>query len=117
MKERSTFAGVHIASLPGIVSMVGLAVAAVAVVAGLGSLVLSEGLDAISDNSATNLFVVSILGSLIAIPIGVIGWRWQERRRHNSVLGQAAALIAVSTFGGWLALFVYAIGKGAQDPP
>ena len=109
---------VHVASLPGIVSLVGLVVAVVAVAAGLGSLVLSsEGLDAISDNTATNLFVVSILGSLIAIPIGVIGWRWQERRRLNSVLGQAAALTAVSTFGGWLALFIYAIGKGAQDPP
>ena len=117
MKDRPGLAGVQIGSLPGIVSMVGLAVAAVAVVAGLGSLVLSEGVDAISDNTATNLFVVSILGSLIAIPIGVIGWRWQERRRHNSVLGQAAALIAVSTFGGWLALFAYAIAKGAQDPP
>ena len=109
--------GVHVGSLPGVVSLVGLVVAVVAVVAGLGSLVLSEGLDAISDTTAVNLFVVSILGSLIAIPIGVIGWRWQERRRDNSVLGQAAALIAVSTFGGWIALFVYAIGKGAQDPP
>ena len=104
-------------SLSGIVSMVGLVVAVVAVVAGLGALVLSEGLDVISDNTATNLFVVSILGSLIAIPIGVIGWRWQERRHENSVLGQAAALFAVSTFGGWVALFIYAIGKGAQDPP
>jgi hypothetical protein len=108
----------RIASLPGIVSLVGLAVAVVAVVAGLGSLVLSsEVLDVISDNTSVNLFVVSILGSLIAIPIGVIGWQWQEKRSHNSVLGQAAALIAVSTFGGWIALFVYAIAKGAQDPP
>ena len=106
--------GLHIASLPGFVSLVGLTVAVVAVVAGLGSLVLSsEVLDVVSDNTSTDLFVVSILGSLIAIPIGVIGWRWQEHRRHNSVLGQAAALIAVSTFGGWFALFAYAIGKGA----
>src|SRR5262245_38262265 len=117
MNDRSGLAGVQIASLPGIVSMVGLAVAAVALGAGLGALALSEGLDAIGDNTATNLFVVSILGSLVAIPIGVIGWRWQERRRHNSVLGQAAALIAASTFGGWLALFVYAIANGAQDSP
>jgi hypothetical protein len=42
----------HIASLPGIVSLVGLAVAVVAVVAGLGSLILSsEGLDAITGNT------------------------------------------------------------------
>jgi hypothetical protein len=105
------------ASLSGVVSLVGLAVAVVGVVAGLGSLVLGEGLDVISDNTAANLAVVSILCSLIAIPIGVIGWRWQERRHENSVLGQAAALFAVSTFGGWVALFIYAIGKGAQEPP
>jgi hypothetical protein len=105
------------ASLSGVVSLFGLAVAVVGVVAGLGSLVLGEGLDVISDNTAANLAVVSILCSLIAIPIGVIGWRWQELRHENSVLGQAAALFAVSTFGGWVALFIYAIGKGAQEPP
>ena len=118
MKDTLRPAVAHIASLPGIVSLVGLVVAMVALVAGFGSFILSsEVLDVISDNTSTNLFVVSILGSLIAIPIGVIGWRWQERRHDNSVLGQAAALFAVSTFGGWVALFVYAIAKGAQDPP
>ena len=101
----------RVASLPGIVSLVGLVVAVVGLLAGLGFLVLGEGLDAISDNTAANLGVVSILCSLIAIPIGGIGWRWAERRRQNSVLGQAAALFGVGTFGAWLALFVYALGK------
>jgi uncharacterized membrane protein YozB (DUF420 family) len=101
----------RVASLPGIVSLVGLAVAIAGVVAGLGFLVLGEGLDAVSDNTAANLGVVSILCSLIAIPIGVIGWRWAERRRENSVLGQAAALFGVGTFGAWLALFIWALGK------
>jgi hypothetical protein len=102
----------RVASLPGIVSLVGLVVAGVGVVAGLGFLVLGEpGLGGISDNTAANLGVVSILCSLIAIPIGVIGWRWAERRRQNSVLGQAAALFGVGTFGAWFALLVYALGK------
>jgi hypothetical protein len=93
---------------------VGLVVAGVGVVAGLGFLALGEpGLGGISDNTAANLGVVSILCSLIAIPIGVIGWRWAERRRQNSVLGQAAALFGVGTFGAWFALFVYAIAVGA----
>jgi hypothetical protein len=100
-----------IVSLPGIASVVGLVVAVVGVVAGLGFLVLGEGLDAISDNTAANLGVVSILCSLIAIPIGVIGWRWAERRRQNSVLGQAAALFGVGTFVAWIVLFVYALGR------
>jgi hypothetical protein len=96
------------------VSIVGLVVAAVGVAAGLGFLILGEGLDAISDNTAANLGVVSILCSLIAIPIGVIGWRWAERRRQNSVLGQAAALTGAATFLAWIAVFVYALG---QDTP
>jgi hypothetical protein len=79
---------------------------------GIVSIVLGEpGLGGISDNTAANLGVVSILCSLIAIPIGVIGWRWAERRRQNSVLGQAAALFGVGTFGAWFALLVYALGK------
>ena len=101
----------RVASLPGIVSLVGLVVAGVAVVAAVGFLALGEGLDAISDNTAANLGVVSILCSLVAIPIGVIGWRWAERRRQNSVLGQAAALFGAGTFAAWLALFIYALGK------
>jgi hypothetical protein len=100
-----------IVSLPGIVGVVGLVVAVVAVVAGLGFLILGEGLDAISDNAEANMGVVSILCSLIAIPIGVIGWRWAERRRQNSIVGQAAALFGAGTFVGWLALFVYALGR------
>jgi hypothetical protein len=72
---------VRVASLPGIVSLVGLVVAVVGAVAGLGFFALGEGFDAISDNTEANLGVVSILCSLIAIPIGVIGWRWAERRR------------------------------------
>ena len=99
---------------PVIVSLVGLVVAVVGVVAGLGFLVLGEGLDAISDNTAADLGVASILCSLIAIPPGLIGWRWAERRRQNSVVGQAAALFGVGTFVAWLALFIWALG---QDTP
>jgi hypothetical protein len=102
---------VRLTSLPGIVSLVGLAVAVAGVVAGLGFLALGEGLGAISDNTEANLGVVSILCSLVAVPIGVIGWRWAKRRRQNSTLGQAAALVGVGTFGAWLALFIWALGK------
>lgn len=103
-----------IVPLPFIVSVIGLVVAVVAAVAGLSWLGLGVGLDAISDNTAANLGVVSILCSLIAIPIGVIGWRWAERRRQQSVLGQAAGLIGGATFAAWFILFVYALG---QDTP
>jgi hypothetical protein len=102
-----------IVSLPVIVCLIGLGVAIVAVVAGVASLGLGE-LEVIGDDAAASLGVTSILSSLIAIPIGVVGWRWAERRRQQSVLGQAAGLIGGATFAAWFVLFVYALG---QDTP
>jgi len=96
-----------------VVSVVALAVAIVGAVAGLAFLGL-YALDAVSDNTAANLGVLSILSSLIAIPIGLIGWRWEERRRPNPVLGKSATLIGAGTFGAWLAVFIWAL---AQDTP
>jgi uncharacterized membrane protein len=93
-----------------IVSVIGLMVAVVAAAAGLSSLGLGET-DVFSANTAANLGVTSILCSLIAIPIGVVGWRWGERRRQPSVLGQGAVLIGGVTFAAWFALFVYALSK------
>jgi hypothetical protein len=88
-------------------------VAVVGVVAGLGFLVFGEGLGAISEDTAANLGVVSILCSLIAIPPGVIGWRWAERRRQNSSWARLRRSL-VWTFVAWLALFIWALG---QDTP
>jgi hypothetical protein len=93
------------------VSLVGLAAAFVGVAAGVGFVVLGEGLGAISDNTEANLGVVSILCSLTAILIGVIGWRWAESRRENSVLAQAAALFGAGTFGSWVVVFVWALSN------
>jgi hypothetical protein len=90
--------------------MIGLGVAIVAAVAGLSSLGLGET-DLIGADAAATLGVTSILCSLIAIPIGGVGWRWAERRRQPSVLGQAAALIGGATFAAWFVLFVYALSK------
>jgi len=47
----------------------------------------------------------------VAIPVGIVGWRWQERRGESSVLGQAAGLIGATTVLVWFALFVYALSK------
>jgi hypothetical protein len=102
-----------IVSLPVIVSLIGLGVAVLAVVAGVASLGLGE-LEVISDDASASLGVTSILCSLIAIPIGVVGWRWAERRRQQSVLGQAAGLIGWCDVRVWFVLFVYALG---QDTP
>jgi hypothetical protein len=93
-----------------VVSVVGLAAAVVGAAAGLGALGLYE-MDAISANTSANLGALSILGSLVAIPLGVIGWRWRERRRENSVLGQAAGLIGCTTFLFWLVAVFYALGR------
>ena len=96
-----------------LISVVGLVAAVVGVVAGLGSIGLGET-DVISSDLAATLGVVSIVCSLIAIPLGVIGWRWAERREEPSVLGQAAGLIGGSALLAWFAVLVYAL---SQDTP
>lgn len=97
-----------------VVSIVALMAAVVGVVAGLGFGLYEAGAlgtEVIGANGAANLGVASILCSLIAIPIGFVGWRWAKRRGQKPNLGQIATLVGVGTFGSWFVLFVYALGK------
>jgi hypothetical protein len=96
-----------------LVCAVGLLVALVGAAAGLGFLGLGAT-ELISADSSATLGVVSILCALCAIPLGIIGWRWAERRGESSVLGQAAGLIGGTTLLAWFALLFYAL---SQDTP
>jgi len=96
-----------------LICAIGLLAAVVGVLAGLGSIGLGEA-DLISADFAATLGVVSIICSLVAIPIGIICWRWAERRGERSVLGQAAGLTGGTALFAWFALFVYAL---SQDTP
>ena len=75
-----------------LLSAVGLLSALVAALAGLAAVVV-WGTDLASDDFGATLGVVSIVCGLGAVPLGIIGWRWTERRGEPSVLGQAAGLI------------------------
>jgi len=58
---------------------------------------------------------VSIVCALAANALGILGWRWAERRGEPSVLGQAAAgLIGETTLLAWVAVLFYAL---SQDAP
>jgi hypothetical protein len=96
-----------------VVCAVGLSVAVIGAVAGLGSLALYEA-GLVSADTSANLGVVSILCALIAIPIGVVGWRWAKRHSQKPVLGQAAGLIGGGTLAAWFLALVYAL---SQDTP
>lgn len=96
-----------------VVCVIALAVAVVGAAAGLGSLALYEA-DLVSVDTSATFGVVSILCAVIAIPIGVLGWRWAARRSRQSVLGQAAALIGGGTLTAWFLALVYAL---SQDTP
>ena len=93
--------------------LVGFLVALVGAVAGLASIALWEP-DLISTDAAATLGVVSILCAVAAIAIGVIGWRWADRRGERSSLGQAAGLIGGTTLFAWFAVLFYAL---SQDTP
>jgi hypothetical protein len=96
-----------------IVCAVGLSVAVIGAVAGLGSGALYEA-DLLSADTSANLGIASILCALVAIPIGVVGWRWAKRRSQQPVLGQAAGLIGGGTLAAWFLVLVYAL---SQDTP
>lgn len=96
-----------------VVSVVALAVAAVGAAAGLGSLGLYEA-DLVNADTAASLGVASILCALIGTPIGVLGWRWAEKRSEKSILGQAAGLVGGGTLAAWILALVYAL---SQDTP
>jgi hypothetical protein len=89
---------------------IGLLVALVGAVAGLASVVLWAA-DLISTDFSATLGVVSILCSLAAVPIGILGWRLAERRRERSGLGQAAGLIGGRTLLAWFAVLFYALSR------
>jgi hypothetical protein len=99
-----------IVSLSLVVGVVALVVAVVGVVAAIGCLGLYEA-GVIGANGSANLGVASILCSLIAIPIGLVGWRWAERRGQEPTWGKSATLVAVGMFAAWFVLFVYALGR------
>jgi hypothetical protein len=79
-----------------LVSVVALLLALVGALAGVAALV-AWGADVASDDFGATLGVVSIVCGLGAVPLGIIGWRWAERRAEPSVLGQAAGLIGGTT--------------------
>ena len=57
---------------------------------------------------------MSIVCALAANALGILGWRWAERRGEPSVLGQAAGLIGGTTLLAWVAVLFYAL---SQDAP
>ena len=95
------------------ISAVGLIVAAVAAGAGVASMALALAVEGADDLAAT-LGVVSIVCAIAAVVLGIVGWRWAERRREVSILGQAAGLIGATTLLAWFAVLFYAL---SQDTP
>lgn len=65
----------------------------------------------ISADTGANLILVSVLCSLIALPIGFVGWRWAERRGQEATLSQVAMALAAGTLGVWIVVVTVALGK------
>lgn len=88
--------------------MIGLVTAAVGAIAGLVFAATAWN-DVLSDDFNATLGIVSILASLGAIPVGIVCWRWAERRREPSLLAQAAGLVGGATLLAWFAVLFYAL--------
>jgi hypothetical protein len=89
---------------------IALLIAIVGSVAGICSYVLSEA-DLVTPTTGAKLIATSFLCSLIAIPLGVVGWRWAERRRQYPVLAQSGAILAIGTLCAWFVVVTIALGK------
>jgi hypothetical protein len=92
------------------VAVVGLLIAVVGSVAGLGSYALYEA-DLISADASADLILLSVLSSLVAAPIGFVGDRLAKKRRERPVLAQAGMILALSTLGVWILVVAVALGK------
>ena len=96
--------------LAAIVGALALLTAFAGSLAGIGSYGLYE-VNLISVDTGANLILASALCSLIALPIGFVGWRWAERRDREATLAQVAMALAAGTLGVWLVVLTVALGK------
>ena len=96
--------------LAAIVGALALLTAFAGSLAGIGSYGLYEA-NLISVDTGANLILASVLCSLIALPIGFVGWWWAERREREATLAQVAMALAAGTLGVWLVVLTVALGK------
>jgi hypothetical protein len=99
-----------VSSLANMVGGVALLTAIVGAGAGISSYVLYEA-NLITPNTGANLILVSVLCALVTLPIGVVGWLWNRRRRQNPVLAQSGLFLGIGTLGAWLVVVAVALGK------
>jgi hypothetical protein len=97
-------------SWPVIVGVVASLTGIVGAIAGLGSYALYES-ELIGADTGANLILVSVLCSLIAIPMGLVGSRGAKKHGKEPVLAQAALALGVGTLAVWFVVPVYALGR------
>jgi hypothetical protein len=93
-----------------IVGVVALLTGIVGGIAGLGSYALYES-ELIGADTGANLILVSVLCSLIAIPMALVGSRGAKKHGKEPVLAQAALALGVGTLAVWFVVLVYALGR------
>ena len=93
-----------------LVGWVAVLAAAAGAVVGLGSYVLYTA-DLVNADTSASLILVSLLCSLVALPIGFAGSRWTRKRDQDPDLAQAGMILAAGTLGVWLVVVAVALGK------
>ena len=93
-----------------ILGLVALVTAIGGGIAGLGAYALYEA-EVIGVDASASLIIASVLCSLIAVPIAVLGLKLDKRRGQEPVLAQFAILVSVGTLAAWFVVVVYALGK------
>jgi hypothetical protein len=97
----------HLAAITGVIAL-GTAIAGA--VSGLASYMLYEA-ELIGADAGANLIIVSVLGALAAVPIGVIAWRLARRGGRDTRIALSGLWLGVGTLGSWFVVVTVALGK------
>jgi hypothetical protein len=92
------------------VGIVALATAVSGAIAGVCAYVLYTA-EWISVDTSAILIAVSVLCALAALPIGLVGRWWADRRAEEARPALGGVFVALGTLGTWLVVVIYALGR------
>jgi hypothetical protein len=97
----------HLAAIAGVVA---LGTAITGAVAGLASYVLYEA-ELIGADAGANLIIVSVLGAVAAVLLGLVAWRLATSGGRDARVALSGLWLGVGTLGAWFVVVTVALGK------
>lgn len=97
----------HLAAIAGVVALV---TAITGAVSGLASYVLYEA-ELVGADFGANLIIVSVLGAIAAVLLGLVAWRLATRGGRDTRVALSGLWLGAGTLGTWFVVVTVALGK------